>query len=167
MEPANTFCGRCGARQLVAAEPEPPPRSTPPPRPEPPPQAAAPPPVSRPPLGADPLANINPRTAAILCYVPAIGWIAAIVVLASERFRQDRLVRFHAFQGLYLFVGWLMADWVLRPVLFMTIPHLHIHQIIQAGLLGMSIFMMVKAAHDVPYSLPLFGELAHRSVVEN
>jgi uncharacterized membrane protein len=115
----------------------------------------------------DPLANLNPRTATILCYVPAIGWIAAIVVLASMKFRQDRLVRFHAFQGLYLFVAWLMADWVLRPMLFVTIPHMHIHQIVQALLLGMSIFMMIKAAHDEPYSLPLFGELAHRSVVEN
>ena len=109
------------------------------------------------------MAGINPRTASILCYVPAIGWIASIVVLASARFRHDRLVRFHAFQGLYLFVAWLMDDWVLRPMM----PHLHIHQLIEAVLLGMSIFMMVKASHDEAYCLPLFGELAQRSLVEN
>jgi uncharacterized membrane protein len=33
-------------------------------------------------------------------------------------------------------------------------------------LLGMSIFMIVKASHDEMYALPLFGELAHRSVTE-
>ena len=155
MEAADVFCGRCGARQPVAGSPAP---QAPPPPP--------PPGVNPPQLAADPLAGINPRTAAILCYVPAIGWIASIVVLASTRFRRDRLVRFHAFQGLYLFVAWLMDDWVLRPMTLM-IPHLHIHQLVEAVLLGMSIFMMVKASHDEPYALPLFGELAQRSVAEN
>ena len=116
--------------------------------------------------GADPLAGIPPRTASILCYIPGIGWIASIIVLASERFRRNRTVRFHAFQGLYLFVAWLMEDWVLRPM-FRMAPDLHIHGIIQALLLGMSIFMMVKAAHAEAYPLPLFGELAQRSVAED
>jgi uncharacterized membrane protein len=111
------------------------------------------------------LQSINPKTASILCYVPWVGWIAAIVVLASDRFRHNRAVRFHAFQGLYLFVAWLIADQVMRPVLD-SIAHLHIYQLIEAVLLGMSIFMMVKAAHDQTYSLPLFGELAQRSMTE-
>jgi uncharacterized membrane protein len=97
--------------------------------------------------------------------VPWVGWIAAIVVLASDRFRHDRTVRFHAFQGLYLFVAWLIADQVMRPLMD-GIAHLHVYQLIEAVLLGMSIFMMVKAAHDQTYSLPLFGELAQRSVSE-
>jgi len=118
------------------------------------------------PSGADPLAGIPPRTASILCYLPGIGWIASIIVLASEKFRRNRNVRFHAFQGLYLFVAWLMEDWVLRPIFRMT-PELHFHGVIQALLLGMSIFMMVKAAHEEAYALPLFGELAQRSVAED
>ena len=118
------------------------------------------------PSGADPLAGIPPRTASILCYIPGIGWIASIIVLASEKFRRNRTVRFHAFQGLYLFVAWLMEDWVLRPM-FRMAPELHIHGIIEALLLGMSIFMMVKAAHEEAYPLPLFGELAQRSVAED
>jgi uncharacterized membrane protein len=112
------------------------------------------------------LQSINPKTASILCYVPWVGWIAAIVVLASDRFRHDRPVRFHAFQGLYLFVAWLIADQVMRPV-FEGIARLHIYQLIEAVLLGMSVFMMVKAAHEQMYSLPLFGELAQRSMTED
>ena len=100
-----------------------------------------------------------------LCYVPAIGWIAAIVVLASQRFRSEQTVRFHAFQGLYLFVAWLMNDhvlnWALAPV-----SHLHLNGLISLALLVMSIFMMVKASHDEAYSLPLFGVLAQRSLSE-
>ena len=134
------YCRRCGARQPV----EPPkPAST-----------------------ADPLAGIQPRTASILCYIPGVGWIASIIVLASAKFRRDRTVRFHAFQGLYLFVAWLLDDWVLRPM-FLMAPSLHVHHIVQALLLGMSIFMMVKASHQEAYPLPLFGELAQRSLAED
>jgi len=137
---AASYCAQCGARQPVSG--------------------AAPPPIS----GRDVLAGLNPRMASILCYIPGVGWIASIIVLASDRFRHDRLVRFHGFQGLYLFVAWLLDDQVLRPLL-QRIGGLH--HIIQAVLLGMSILMMVKAAHDEAYPLPLFGELAQKSVAED
>ena len=139
----TVYCARCGAKQPV--------------------DDAAPPPTA---AARDPLAALNPRTASILCYVPGIGWIASIIVLASDRFRHDRLVRFHGFQGLYLFVAWLLDDQVLRPLL-QRIPGFHLHHVVQAVLLGMSIFMMVKAAHDEAYCLPLFGELAQKSVAED
>jgi len=117
------------------------------------------------PSGADPLAGIPPRTASILCYLPGIGWIASIIVLASEKFRRNRNVRFHAFQGLYLFVAWLMNAWVIRPICSVS-PHLEVDKLIGLALLIMSVFMMIKASHDQAYSLPLFGELAERSVAE-
>ena len=137
------YCSQCGAKQPVDAGAVPP---------------AAP--------GRDPFAGFNPRTASILCYIPGIGWIASIIVLASDRFRHNRQVRFHGFQGLYLFVAWLLDDQVLRPIL-QRIPGFHIQSVIQAILLAMSIFMMVKAAHDEAYPLPIFGELAQKSVAED
>ena len=139
VQPADAFCGRCGARQPVSANPNP--------------------------LNSDPLASLSPRTASILCYVPGIGWIAAIIVLAADKFRRDRAVRFHAFQGLYLFVAWLVEQWVIRPMAGRF--HHAIPGLIEAVLLIMSIFMMVKASHNEAYALPLFGELAQRSVLED
>jgi uncharacterized membrane protein len=138
---ADSFCGRCGARQPHAAP------------------APSPATFGRP-SGID---AVPSRTWSILCYVPWFGWIASVIVLASDRFRRERDIRFHAFQGLYLFVAWLIADQVFRPILW-GIPHLHIYQLLEAALLAMSIFMMVKAAQNEAYPLPLFGELAHRSV---
>jgi len=138
--PADSYCAKCGARQPASAY--------------------APHPVGR------GLESLNPRTASILCYVPWVGWVAAIVVLASDRFRHDRAVRFHAFQGLYLFVAWLIADQVVRPM-FDLITNFHLYRVIEAVLVGASIFMMVKAAHEETYALPLFGELAQRSVAED
>ena len=140
MTVADTFCARCGMRQPVI-------------------------PGAPHPVGSDPLGALNPRTASVLCYVPGIGWIISIVVLAADRFRHDRAVRFHAFQGLYLFVAWLMADWVLRPMFdVFLIPRMQIHRIVEIVLLGMSVFMMLKAGQNEEFSLPLFGELAQRSV---
>ncbi len=114
----------------------------------------------------DAFSHITPRTASICCYIPGVGWIASIIVLASQRFRQDRTVRFHAFQGLYLFVAWLLNSWVVRPMMLM-VPHAPVHGFIELGLLIMSVFMIVKTAHDEAYALPLFGELAKRSVAED
>src|SRR5690348_5120390 len=65
--------------------------------------------------------NISERNAALLCYIPWVGWVAAIGVLASDRFRSQKRVRFHAFQGLYLFAAWLMVSWVIAPML--TFPN--------------------------------------------
>jgi len=140
----DIFCARCGSRQGG--------------------QAAAPPPPP-PPRQGDPFAGLPPRTASILCYVPGIGWIASIIVLAAEKFRNNRRVRFDAFQGLYLFVAWLVEDWVLRPA-FRMAPNVHLDGLVKAVLLGASIFMIVKAAHEETYSLPIIGELAARSVDE-
>jgi uncharacterized membrane protein len=136
---ADRFCARCGAAQPGSSDA---------------------------PVGSRGLESVNPKTASILCYVPWVGWIVGIVVLASDRFRTNRAVRFHAFQGLYLFVAWLIADQVLRPM-FRAIPRFHVYGIVEAVLIGASVFMMVKAAHEETYPLPLFGELAQRSIAED
>ncbi|MFY9724425.1 MAG: hypothetical protein WB579_19935 [Bryobacteraceae bacterium] len=135
----DQFCWRCGARQLAT--------------------------TTLPPA-ADPLTGVSPRTASVLSYVPGVGWIACIIWLASDRFRHDRTVRFHAFQGLYLFVAWLMNAWVIHPLSYLS-GHLQIDKLFDVALLIMSVFMIIKASHDEAYSLPLFGELAERSVAES
>lgn len=141
------YCGNCGARQSpVAAGPS---HGQVPPGPAP-----------------DPLAGLSPRAAAILCYIPTVGWIAAVIVLASRKFKGDQNVRFHAFQGLYLFATWLLLKWV-GPVMdagsdrFLRFDH-----IFEGILLGVSIFMIIKASHEETYVLPIIGELAKRSATE-
>ena len=133
----DLYCAKCGARQ---------PASTPP---------------------VDYAAGVSARTASILCYVPWVGWIAAIVCLASNSFRNNRKVRFHAFQGLYLFVAWLIVQWVFKPFsVFMPGPHLPVAGVLQVALLAVSVFMIVKCSQDETYALPVLGELAERSLAE-
>ena len=115
--------------------------------------------------------SISQRNAILFCYLPWVGWIAAIAVLGSSRFRHEHRARFHAFQGLYLFVAWLMVEWVVSPMfgiagpnrlpLYRAVPQL-LHLVVFAGW----VFMIIKASHDEDYRLPILGELAERSAAE-
>ena len=138
----DAYCGVCGARQPAAA--------------------AAP--------AMDYMQGISPRTASLLCYIPILGWIVSIVVLASARFRSDGRVRFHAFQGLYLFVAWLLVDWVLSPMSRLAFWGPPFHQLfpglMKAVIFGTWIFMIIKTSHDEMYKLPILGDLAEKSVSE-
>jgi len=139
VNPADQYCAKCGARQ---------------------PGAAVPP--------SDPLAGITPRTAAILCYIPGIGWIASVIVLAADKFRNDKTVRFHAFQGLYLFVAWLIVEWVLSPI-FREFhePFFRVDKLLHVLILFVWVFMIIKTSHEERYALPIIGDLAERSAAEH
>jgi uncharacterized membrane protein len=119
--------------------------------------------------------GISPKTASLLCYIPWFGWIAAVIVLATERFKRDTIegpeVRFHAFQGLYLFVAWLVVDWVIAPMLSFGMGFGHGFPHPLGGLLKMLILaawivMIVKVSQNEHYRLPIIGEMAERSVHE-
>lgn len=135
--------------------------------------AQTPPGATAPPPGAprDPLSGISSRNASLLCYIPMVGWIAALVMLASARFRRDSDVRFNAFQGLYLFVAWLIIDWVVSPFLMFPFGddfgtrHL-LPRLLKMAVFGVWIFMIVKISQGHSYRLPVLGELAERSVSE-
>jgi uncharacterized membrane protein len=135
----DAYCGVCGARQPLAASP-----------------------------AVDYMQGISPRTASLLCYIPILGWIVAIVVLASARFRDDTRVRFHAFQGLYLFVTWLLVDWFLSPMFRLAGSPFHqvFPGLMKAAVFVAWIFMIVKTSHDETYKLPILGDLAEKSVSE-
>ncbi len=136
----DVFCGNCGARQPVS----PPPKT-------------------------HPLSNISSRNASLLCYIPFVGWVPAIVVLAADRFKRDRAVRFHAFQGIYLFVTWLIVDWAVAPF-FSHLPgatiDFGIGGLLKLAVFAVWIFMIVKTSQDETVRLPLLGELAERSIAE-
>jgi uncharacterized membrane protein len=153
VQPADVFCAGCGTRQGAA----PPPSSGP----------SASPGSQRPPKPAnDVLQNLTGRNASLLCYIPVVGWIVAIIVLASEKFRHEREVRFHAFQSLYLFVLYLFVEQVFSPIARHSESTRFLSQIMQIVVFGSWIFMLVKTSQGENFRLPILGELADRSVSE-
>ncbi len=118
---------------------------------------------------ADPFSSLSPRNASLLCYLPLVGWVASIVVLAATRFRHDAETRFNAFQGLYLFVAWLIVDRVLAPLLLFNGhfgAQVLFSNLLKAGMLAVWVFMLIKVSQGQSYRLPVLGELAERSVSE-
>jgi len=133
--------------------------------------AAGPPPLPH----ADFLGGVSDKNASLLCYIPWLGWIAAIIVLASARYKRDtadaREVRFNAFQGLYLFVAWLIVDWVVTPALRFGMIGMGdafhpLEGLLRVAVLAAWIVMLVKVSHSEHYRLPIVGEMAERSVEE-
>ncbi len=111
---------------------------------------------------------MNPRSTATLCYIPWVGWIMAIVVLASAKYRSDLRTRFHAFQGLYLFVAWLLTDWVVEPLFSIHGPFLigQISLLLKLAIFAAWIFMILKVRAGEDFRLPVIGDLADRSARE-
>jgi uncharacterized membrane protein len=153
VQDTDLFCGRCGSAQASAAAAWAGPKPG---------TAGA---ASRP-VAA--LGGIDARTASILCYIPIVGWIASIVVLASDKFRNDTETRFHAFQGLYLFVAWLIVDWVIGPIGRISGSYMGMNpaKILKLVIFGTWIFMLVKVSHREHFKLPVLGEWAEKSVSE-
>lgn len=149
--PTAAYCGSCGARQPGVPAGGYGPAATPPPA-----------------TGEDWLLSLSPGTASLLCYIPFVGWVAALVFLATRRFQNDATVRFHAFQGLYLFVAWLLVDIALGVTFGFTaaLTRRSITGLLKLSILGGWIYMLVKTAQGVHVRLPFLGELADRSVAE-
>ena len=146
-----SFCGHCGLAQPISTASGAP--------------AAGPRPVSSSAL----FANVSPRTASILCYIPVFGVIPAIIVLASQRYRRNILVRFNAFQSVYLFVAWLIVSTAM-PIFSVGMGRNHIEGLLfvlmKLAFLVCWIFLLTKATQEEQVHLPIVGDLAARSANE-
>ena len=165
----DVFCAQCGAPQR-GARGAPAGAQAAPPFPPPPGAAgfAPPPPFSKRPRRPHKefLADTTDDHVAGLCYIPIVGWIFAMIVLAGQRFRGNRDVRFHAFQGLYLFVVVLVIDWVFKPMASHSHVTSGLSDLVQLGLILLGVFMLIRTRHGEMIRLPILGELAEKSVAE-
>jgi uncharacterized membrane protein len=125
-------------------------------------------PVTAVPPAADPLGlnGISGELASTVCYIPWVGWMMSLAVLSTNRFRADGLVRFHAFQGMYLAVAWLIVSIALKPALRISGISQAVIPLLELGLVGTWIYMLIKTNAKQLVRLPVIGEMAERSVNE-
>jgi|WetSurMetagenome_2_1015567.scaffolds.fasta_scaffold425939_2 uncharacterized membrane protein len=149
VETGDAFCAQCGSPQGERAGSADAPKRAP----------------GTPKANQEFLSGMSPRTASLLGYIPFIGWIGSIVILASDRFRQNKDVRFHAFQGLYLYAAYFLGGWVLRE--FLDYDGVRkLRNIYELVIVAIQVFMLVKTNQDEKFALPFLGDLADRSVSE-
>src|ERR1700733_12791360 len=109
-EVSGRFCQKCGA---PVGAPAPAPGVIPPVNPMPPTQIA-------------PSVGMTDNLAGALCYL--VGFITGILFLVLAPYNQNRTIRFHAFQSIFLNIGWVVLWIVITIVLipFRYIPFLGI-----------------------------------------
>ena len=112
--------------------------------------------------------GLDQNVAGLLCYLPlcCVGFVFSIVEVIVEK--QSRLVKFHAFQSLLVHAGSLVL-WIALTILTLILSLIAtalsvlgtlLFFVYFIGLLGLVIFMMVKAYNGEEYSLPTLGDLA-------
>lgn len=111
--------------------------------------------------------GVAPNVGGLLCYVPCcIGLIFSIVVAVVEK--QSKFVRFHAFQSLLFHAVAIVLAFGLQAavVLLGTVAGPLAGLLGLLGfplgivLLGVAIFMMIKANGNEEYKLPVIGDMA-------
>lgn len=131
---------------------------------------APPPPYVPPPPGQP--AGLSINAASALCYL--FGFITGIIFLVLEPYKRDRLVRFHAFQSIFLniavfvvfFVWNLMAGLLdaLSHGVFIFV-HLAVSTLLSVGFFILWVMLLVRALQGSKWVLPVIGPLAEKQAV--
>jgi uncharacterized membrane protein len=154
-EVQGRFCAKCGSPVAASAA-----SSAPPPQP--------PPTYSAPAQPATQSAGMEENMACALCYV--LGLLTGVLFLVLAPYNQNRLVRFHAFQSIFLNIAWIaifiaisIVSIVLLPIPFLgAIFSLLLHMIAGLGVFILWLMLMYKAYNKERWVLPIIGPLAEK-----
>src|SRR6266853_4994416 len=161
-EVQGRFCAKCGAP--APDSPGAPSSAAPPPPspPDPPPYSSAGP---TPTLSA---AGLDENLACALCYV--LGLLTGVLFLVLAPYNQNRLIRFHAFQSIFLNIAWIAVYIVISivSVVLLPIPVLGfilsvlLHLAAGLGAFILWLMLMYKAYNKERWVLPFVGPLAEK-----
>jgi uncharacterized membrane protein len=112
-------------------------------------------------------AGLTPNVAGALTYL--VGAITGILFLVIDPFKNDRFVRFHAFQSIFFNVAWI-AFWIVWTILgfllgaithgLFFIIQLPINFVVGIGGLVLWIYLMYTAYQGKTFQIPIIGPLA-------
>jgi len=104
------------------------------------------------------------NVAGALCYL--FTWVTGLIFLLIEPYKNDKTVRFHAFQSIFFAVG-MIAVYIAVMILGIILGVIHLGLLILPiwALLGLGIFatwvfLMFKAYNNQIFKLPIIGDLA-------
>jgi uncharacterized membrane protein len=115
-----------------------------------------------------PTVGMTDNMAAALCYL--FGFITGILFLVLAPYNQNREVRFHAFQSIFLNIAW-VALWIVITIIlipFRYIPFLGLFiAIVLQSVLGLGgficwLYMMFKTYNGEKIVLPVIGPMAEK-----
>jgi uncharacterized membrane protein len=108
--------------------------------------------------------GMSNNVAGLLCYV--FGWITGLIFLLIDPYKNDKFVRFHAFQSIFFNVA-LIGVYIVLIILGIILSVAHLGLVMLplwllawVAIVGTWIFLMVKAYGNQTFKLPIIGELA-------
>jgi len=129
------FCDKCGAAQGSGT------------------QTGAPPPISPSGSGASGLAD---NVAGALCYIPIIG----LIFLLVEPYSRNKLIRFHAFQSLFLLGAMIVFNIVVVSVASFLWGFWALWALIRLVFFAAWLYLVIKTFQGEKVVLPVIGPLA-------
>jgi uncharacterized membrane protein len=169
-EVQGRFCAKCGAPAGAGADPA---ASAPPP---PPPSYTAPPQnygqqqgyAAPPPAGGIQASGLTDNMAAALCYV--LGLLTGVLFLVLAPYNQNRLIRFHAFQSIFVhlamivvMLGLMVLTGILRLIPFVgAMLSFVLYPIVALSFFALWLVLMYKAYNGERWVLPVIGPLAEK-----
>lgn len=102
-----------------------------------------------------PAAGLQDNVAGLLCYL----LIPAIIFLVMEPYNKNKFIRFHAFQSIFLEVGWIIVNAVLGMFAFIGIFLL---PLLWLAFTILWVVCMIKAFQNQLFKLPVIGDIAEK-----
>jgi uncharacterized membrane protein len=112
--------------------------------------------------------SMNDNMASALCYL--LGFITGILFLVLAPYNQNRTIRFHAFQSIFLNIAW-FAVWIVVTIIALALNAIPFLGVFVSIVLHLALFlagiiiwfyMMYKAYNGEKIVLPFVGPLADK-----
>lgn len=134
------FCPSCGKASVAGAT------------------GAAPAPAQVAQGSAAPVSGLQDNVAGLLAYL----FIPAIIFLVIEPYNRNRFIRFHALQGVFFHIAWVVV-WGVTSV-FVMVPFLGwaVFMVVHLGMTITWLVLMIKAFQGTMFKLPTIGDLAEK-----
>ncbi|HLY17708.1 MAG TPA: hypothetical protein VKR61_10825 [Bryobacteraceae bacterium] len=98
------------------------------------------------------------NTAAALCYL--LGLVTGIIFLVLEPYSKNKLIRFHAFQSIFLHVAVIIVWVVFRTILPWSLWF--VITLVDLGFFVLWIFLLIQTYQGKKIMLPVIGDLASK-----
>jgi uncharacterized membrane protein len=147
------FCAKCGSPMPDPGQAAPAPGGY------------APPPPAAPVAQS---AGMEENMASALCYL--LGWLTGVIFLVMAPYNQNKTIRFHAFQSIFLNVA-MIPLWFVFTILSFVMHYIPVLGalimlllwfVFGFGFFALWLFLMYKAYNKEKFVLPVIGPLAEK-----
>jgi len=102
--------------------------------------------------------GLTDNVASALCYIPIIG----LVFLLIEPYNRNKLIRFHAFQSLFLLGATIVLNIAVESISSIFWSFWGLYALVKLAFFFVWVFLIIKALKGEKIVLPVIGPLAEK-----